>query len=210
MTAKKIKVSCMAFILLFMLVFNFKVYGADYDDHGVDIAIVETMIDKGQIVAYQDYENILPGQHISKIPAVLNKAGSCHLRMRYEFDRYSEYFEDRIFGLPDKWEFNPEDGYWYYTDIVKKDDRITIFEGFDIPADLPQKEMTSQKFKLTIYAEAYTDKPATQVTITPKPGRIHTGDVGSGGFYAVVLTASLTILVVLAFVWKGRRKDRKG
>ena len=143
----------------------------------VDIDITEKTTDesakiikrKNNLVKSIIYNDILPGDEISKEPLVIVKSDSedVYIRAKISIEGVGEDFskEDGLKDELDKIKLNTEesgwtlssDGYYYYNDIVESNENknvnVPVFTKTFIPCEWDEKEV-GKSFKVTIQAEA--------------------------------------------------------
>ena len=118
----------------------------------VDIELEEFTLENGKEVEWSDaYQNILPGQSISKIPRITNYGNDCYIRADICFVDTS-LTEETLFGMPSEWKL-AADGFYYYTKILSTDEEIDLFQGFTVPDDLSEDAQESE-FRIQICVEA--------------------------------------------------------
>lgn len=102
--------------------------------------------------AESHFENILPGQTLRIRPAISNEGYDCYLRVRYAADILQEHLIMQ--DIPDGWIKNETDGYWYYKDIVKSGETVTVFKSILVDPQMPQELSEGKRIRLLIDAEA--------------------------------------------------------
>lgn len=117
----------------------------------VDISLeeYEEGID-GELVEYTGSRELLPGTKISKIPRIENNGNSCYVRTKLDFS--IDELNESYYGMPEGW-VKCSDDYWYYTDVIKHDDYVNIFEGIQVPEDFSSVNM-GKDAKLEIAVDA--------------------------------------------------------
>ena len=123
----------------------------------VDIEIKEFKLDNNQEVSYKDEEGrrVFPGETVSLIPKIYNLGENCYLRVKIDYLDENTDFKKYISGFSDKWEQSGD--YYYYNEVFKKDDVITLFDTVKIPDDV-SKNNDSRVIELKICAEAIQEK----------------------------------------------------
>lgn len=121
----------------------------------VNIAVSEyARKGKGE-VKYQEPATILPGETISKIPRITNKALPCWIRARITYTGATENLEglkeELISGISKDWVKRGE--YYYYTKVLKKQESTDLFQSIMIPASWTE-EHEAQKLTLDIQTDA--------------------------------------------------------
>ena len=106
-------------------------------------------------VKYHDPAYVLPGQQISKIPRITNRALPCWIRARitYESDKNNlEILDDHnVEGISAEWIKSGE--YYYYTKVLKKQESVDLFQSISIPEKWAA-EHEGQKLKVTVQTDA--------------------------------------------------------
>lgn len=111
---------------------------------------------KGTVrTVYKGARRVLPGETVSKIPEITNYAKPCWVRARifYQNDRKdTEGFGDgMLLGIPENWIRRGE--YYYYTKVLKRNEKIHLFENLRIPETWTE-EHQGQKLEVMVQAEA--------------------------------------------------------
>ncbi len=121
----------------------------------VDISLKEYEIVQGKEVVYTNPKAVLPGDVISKIPRITNHGEPCWVRARisYENDRreLESLSDENLMGMPYGWVKQGE--YYYYTEILKKGETVTLFQELEIPSDWTE-EHSLQRLQVDIQADA--------------------------------------------------------
>jgi len=127
----------------------------------VDISLYETK--DGEITSDGlTFKNVVPGQPIEKDPtvAVDKDSNDCFVRVKVEFVGLDESHASQLFNTinnlnVDKtvWTYDEKTGYFYHNEIMKAEDKETLFKGFSIPA-IWGNEMATKEFKILLTAEA--------------------------------------------------------
>lgn len=131
----------------------------------VDIKLDEFSISDGKEVSYSNSDKInMPGDQISKIPRISNKASDCYIRVKYDFfmdnpDLKGIDTTNLVDFSTENW-IKCDDGYYYYTEIFNENANIDLFKGVTIPSSWGN-EYAEQKFKINITAEAIQSKNFT-------------------------------------------------
>ena len=138
----------------------------------VDINLKEYSIDKnGNKVEWQNIEEVLPGETISKIPEITCVKGSanCYIRAKVEFEAKDENLMkhekmlsiDNVNVDTNKWYYCEEDGYFYYKEIMTdSSESATLFTEVNIPSEW-NNEWAFQEFAINVTAEAIQSKNFT-------------------------------------------------
>ena len=127
-------------------------------ENNVNIQIKEFQRDKeGNEIPYQDPKTgILPGDTISKVVYVCNEGDCARIRIKPSVEgpdgQVPEEMPGELTGISPDWE-KREDGWYYYTGILRKGQRAKFSEGFVI-GDLDQAAWTLRTFRLVFTAEA--------------------------------------------------------
>lgn len=119
----------------------------------VDIQLAEYQLMGGKEEAWVDNPLILPGMQISKIPRISNRGNDCYVRVKFQFKEQEAGMERGIYGIEEDWQ-QREDGYYYYTKILKTGEHVDLFQGFVVLADLSQEKYENQQMNLEIHADA--------------------------------------------------------
>lgn len=118
----------------------------------VDIELEEYTLEDGEEILWTDkFQNIVPGQTISKIPRIYNSGNDCYVRADVEFVGIF-LTEDVLYGMSDDWILAP-DGYYYYKNSLLCGDSVDIFQGFKVPVDLSE-EFQDTEFSIIVSVEA--------------------------------------------------------
>lgn len=125
----------------------------------VDIGIKEYQITDGKEELWKDNPIVLPGDKVSKIPRVYNYGADCYVRVKIAFRETEEITEEHLFGISDKW-LKADDGYYYYTEILKSGKDVDVFQGLRIPEEISE-EMSGKSFYLDISLDAIQSKNFT-------------------------------------------------
>lgn len=106
-------------------------------------------------VKYRDPAYIFPGERISKIPRIKNRALPCWIRahISYGSDKDDmEMLSDRnIEGISSEWIKRGD--YYYYTKVLKKQESVDLFRSVSVPA-VWTEEHGGQKLSVTVQADA--------------------------------------------------------
>ncbi|MGN0465162.1 MAG: hypothetical protein ACI4F9_02275 [Lachnospiraceae bacterium] len=129
----------------------------------IDISLEEYMIDESGVeVAWEDQEYIMPGDSISKIPKITNRAMDCWVRAKVkissELQRVDSLSLNHIEGITDDWIKIGE--YFYYKKILKSKETVVLFQSIKIPAQW-LKEHEKNKIKIVIQVDAVQAKNFT-------------------------------------------------
>lgn len=119
----------------------------------VDIQLTEYHLVDGKEEPWADNPLILPGTRISKIPRISNSGNDCYVRVKFEAKEGEAGIEQGIYGIQKDWK-QKEDGYYYYTKVLKTGENVDLFQGLVIPENLPQEEYEGCEIGLEICAEA--------------------------------------------------------
>lgn len=151
----------------------------------VDIDLKEYTIDStGNKVEWQDKQNILPGDHISKIPEISCVQGSvdCYIRAKVEINCKDENLQnsakmltiDNVNVDTTNWYYCENDGYFYYkTILTDHSNPVTLFTQVTIPSDL-DNSWSLEEISINVTAEAIQSQNFTpnfeQNSTNPWPG----------------------------------------
>lgn len=124
----------------------------------VDIELKEYSREGDEEQPYEDGQIVVPGQTISKIPRVENKGTDCYIRAKFTFHDV-ELTDKDLIGLGDGWE-RMDDGYYYYTNVLKSKEKIDLFEGFMVPTDISNESIDAD-FSLDVHVDAIQSKNFT-------------------------------------------------
>ena len=106
-------------------------------------------------VKYRDPKYIFPGERISKIPRIKNRALPCWIRARISYgsdkDDVEMLSEHNIEGISSEWIKRGD--YYYYTKILKKQESVDLFQSVSVPA-VWTEEHGGQKLSVTVQADA--------------------------------------------------------
>ena len=98
---------------------------------------------------------VLGGETVSLIPKIYNFGENCYIRIKVDYVDDQIDFRNYVSGFSDKWDKTGD--YYYYKDVVKKNDIITLFNTIDIPDDIREKSENGV-IELKICAEAIQEK----------------------------------------------------
>lgn len=82
-----------------------------------------------------------PGKVISYIPTITNEGTDAYVRAFISIKKESGLKLEDFKGISDKWQYNTGDGYFYYTDVVKPDEQLTLFNTLNIPTDYDKRDI---------------------------------------------------------------------
>ena len=106
-------------------------------------------------VKYRDPKYIFPGERISKIPRIKNRALPCWIRARISYgsdkDDVEMLSERNIEGISSEWIKRGD--YYYYTKVLKKQESVDLFRSVSVPA-VWTEEHGGQKLSVTVQADA--------------------------------------------------------
>ncbi len=151
----------------------------------VDIRITEHQVKDGLECQWEDNPTILPGQEISKIPRIHNDGNDCYARAKIQVSA-EEDMEIRIEiqGISDKW-LQADDGYYYYTEILKTEEYVDLFQSVYIPENFSE-DMMEMNFTIDIIVEAIQAKNFTpQFDLTKPWGDVEILECEKEGMYAI-------------------------
>ena len=97
-------------------------------------------------------ERVMPGQDLPGVKEIINEGNDCYVRAKINFRDAAVPMDNSLYGMPEGWAFH-EDGYWYYSEILKTGDTVTLFAGFTIPEDYPE-EGADKRFYLDVDVDA--------------------------------------------------------
>ncbi len=106
-------------------------------------------------VKYRDPAYIFPGERISKIPRIKNRALPCWIRAHISYgsdkDDMEMLSEHNIEGISSEWIKRGD--YYYYTKVLKKQESVDLFQSVSVPA-VWTEEHGGQKLSVTVQADA--------------------------------------------------------
>lgn len=106
-------------------------------------------------VKYRDPAYIFPGERISKIPRIKNRALPCWIRAHISYgsdkDDMEMLSERNIEGISSEWIKRGD--YYYYTKVLKKQESVDLFQSVSVPAGWTE-EHGGQKLSVTVQADA--------------------------------------------------------
>lgn len=126
-------------------------------DIDIDIEEMQTDPATGEEVPYEHEKTVLPGQDISKIVRVENKAEPAYIRLSvsYVSDGSLEWLSDEALQLDEtaaaKWKKIGD--YWYYTEPVPAGEKVPFMNGFTVPGSLTN-EFAGEEFNVNITVDA--------------------------------------------------------
>lgn len=129
----------------------------------IDISLEEYMLDeKGNEVIWENQRDIMPGDSISKIPKITNKAMDCWVRAKVKvsskLQRVDSLSLEQIEGISDDWIKIGE--YFYYKKIVKSRETVTLFHSLKIPTQW-LREHEENEIKIIVQVDAVQAKHFT-------------------------------------------------
>ena len=87
-------------------------------------------------VKYRDPAYIFPGERISKIPRIKNRALPCWIRAHISYgsdkDDMGMLSDRNIEGISAEWIKRGD--YYYYTKVLKKQESVDLFQSVSVPA----------------------------------------------------------------------------
>ena len=106
-------------------------------------------------VKYRDPAYIFPGERISKIPRIKNRALPCWIRARISYgsdkDDVEMLSEHNIEGISSEWIKRGD--YYYYTKVLKKQESVDLFQSVSVPA-VWTEEHGGQKLNISVQVDA--------------------------------------------------------
>ena len=144
----------------------------------VDIALNEYSIIDGEEVPWSNdnYTDLTPGAVVSKIPRITCNGADCYIRAKVELEtlpseQYPEAIPltmDDVFGIDDtKWTYK-DDGYFYYSDIMKLEDTATLFDHVEVPTGWTEPNYDST-YRITVTADAVQSEHFTPDMTSDSP-----------------------------------------
>ena len=129
----------------------------------VDIELTEDSTDEDAVITDDGitYDDILPGDVVSKIPTITVAQDSADAYIRVKINFINVDIDESIWPTAEMPGINTEDykwikgtdGYYYYPAKVSASDKITVFDNTTIPASWGNA-FAGKTFKITIKAEA--------------------------------------------------------
>lgn len=109
-----------------------------YSTGNVSVQIAEFMLDEdGNEVEYQEPDLVMPGNQISKIVRVTNKAVDCYVRVQTDVSMENEVpdpvTQDDFYGVSDDWV--RKGNTYYYTKVLPHGESVDLIEGITIPTE---------------------------------------------------------------------------
>lgn len=117
----------------------------------VDIDLQQYEIVNGEEVESSGVTEVMPGRQVSRIARITNEAYDCYVRAKVAFSK-EDLSEENLYGVSDDW-VRKDDGYYYYTKVLKTDEATDLFEGVSIPTDFSQ-ELEEQRLNLDVSVDA--------------------------------------------------------
>mgnify|MGYP001622856365 CR=1 FL=1 len=117
----------------------------------VDIDLQQYEIVNGEEVESSGVTEVMPGRQVSRIARITNEAYDCYVRAKVAFSK-EDLSEEDLYGISDDW-VRKDDGYYYYTKVLKTDESTDLFEGVSIPTDFSQ-ELEEQRLNLDVNVDA--------------------------------------------------------
>ena len=106
-------------------------------------------------VKYRDPAYIFPGERISKIPRIKNRALPCWIRAHISYgsdkDDMGMLSDRNIEGISAGWIKRGD--YYYYAKVLKKQESVDLFQSVSVPAGWTE-EHSGQKLNITVQADA--------------------------------------------------------
>ena len=117
----------------------------------VDIDLQQYEIVNGEEVESMGVTEVMPGRQVSRIARITNEAYDCYVRAKVAFSK-EDLSEEDLYGISEDW-VRKDDGYYYYTKVLKTDESTDLFEGVSIPTDFSQ-ELEEQRLNLDVNVDA--------------------------------------------------------
>jgi predicted ribosomally synthesized peptide with SipW-like signal peptide len=121
----------------------------------VHISLEEYEKKNGKEISYTDQKTVMPGDVVSKIPRITNRASACWIRAKILFQNDREDLEGlnetMLGGMSSAWKKIGE--YYYYTKILTNKESVDLFTELRIPSDWSEQH-ENQELTLEIQAEA--------------------------------------------------------
>lgn len=117
----------------------------------VDIDLQQYEIVNGEEVESSGVTEVMPGRQVSRIARITNEAYDCYVRAKVAFSK-EDLSEEDLYGISEDW-VRKDDGYYYYTKVLKTDESTDLFEGVSIPTDFSQ-ELEEQRLNLDVNVDA--------------------------------------------------------
>ena len=121
----------------------------------VNISLKEYKRKNQREYPYQNSQTVLPGDTVSKIPRIINKAEPCWVRVRLGFsgidNKKNMLSENNILGMNEVWVKRGD--YFYYTKILEEQESVDVFSGIKIPEAWDSSYSLLQT-DVTIHAQA--------------------------------------------------------
>lgn len=117
----------------------------------VDIDLQQYEIVDGEEVESSGVTEVMPGRQVSRIARITNEAYDCYVRAKVAFSK-EDLSEEDLYGISEDW-VRKDDGYYYYTKVLKTDESTDLFEGVSIPTDFSQ-ELEEQRLNLDVNVDA--------------------------------------------------------
>lgn len=204
------KKQCFLFLLLSIMVFSIanvqQVYAVEKN---VDIELRDYLIDEnGKEVAYQDFQTVFDNSSLNKISRIVNLGDSCYVRVKLVANN-PNMKDDIIFNIDDNWKLK-KDGYYYYTKILNKNEKIDIFNQIQFK-EIYKNIGKDNNFSITIYADAIQGWDMIPDFNADEPWKaiqnVKTGDDSNVPLYTgIFIISGLGIY----FLWKkGKMKNEK-
>lgn len=121
----------------------------------LNISLRELEKRDGREMAYQDRRIVLPGDVISKIPRITNRAEPCWVRVKISYTDDLEGLDglsdSNLMGMSTRWVRKGE--YFYYTRKLEQGESVDIFTGVTVPLQW-NEAYQDKKLGITITADA--------------------------------------------------------
>ena len=117
----------------------------------VDINLQQYEIVNGEEVESSGVTEVMPGRQVSRIARITNEAYDCYVRAKVAFSK-EDLSEEDLYGISEDW-VRKDDGYYYYTKVLKTDESTDLFEGVSIPTDFSQ-ELEEQRLNFDVNVDA--------------------------------------------------------
>lgn len=121
----------------------------------VNISLKEYRRKNQREYPYQNFQMVLPGDTVSKIPRITNRAEPCWVRVWLGFSETENKREilstDNILGMNEGWIKRGD--YFYYTKILEEQESVDVFSGIKIP-EFWDSSYSLLQTDMTVHAQA--------------------------------------------------------
>ncbi|MCI5510328.1 MAG: hypothetical protein MR436_07815 [Eubacterium sp.] len=122
----------------------------------VDVRLEEYTVRDGKEQSWEDGNEVMAGDFLSKIPRISNDGADCYVRAAvvFESDREtgSPLTEKNLEGITDAWV--QRGNYFYYKKVLKAKEHVDVFQGIRMPSDWKSGEDDGKKWNAKVRVDA--------------------------------------------------------